>query len=177
MDYDFGVALRRLEEDDLPVIFDMRNDARVWRWCRQNAPLHWLKHEDWFEWQAKEKSVSMFAVQSSTLVGVCGLTDIDLTNRRAEFSLYIDPERQGEGYGKAALRSLLKHGFYDLGLNRIWGETFDSNHAYDIFLRMGFEYEGKRREFYYRNGKFIDCYLVSISREQFDATMANLPII
>jgi hypothetical protein len=102
------------------------------------------------------------------LVGVCGLTSIDWVNRRAEFSLYIDPDRQKDGLGKAALQTLLHHGFMTLGLNCIWGETFDLNPAAKLFEGLGFIKEGSRRDFYYRDGRFIDAHLYSLLRRHWD---------
>lgn len=168
IDYGQGVTLRRIEETDLPALFQWRNDYRVWKWCRQNEPLHPSNHKKWFDWQASDKSVSMFAVldQDGDIVGVCGLTDIDRTNRRAEFSLYIDPDRMGNGYGASSLRTLFRHGFDRLGLNVIWGETFDTNPAASLFRKVGMKQEGVRRDFYFREGKFLDAILFSIRRNE-----------
>jgi ribosomal-protein-alanine N-acetyltransferase len=101
-------------------------------------------------------------------LGVCGLTSMDLINRRAEFSLYIGPEFQGQGFGKNALKTLLAHGFRNYGLNRIWGESFEGNPAIAMFESLGFEPEGIRKEFYFKGGKFIDAYLFSISNLVFE---------
>lgn len=100
------------------------------------------------------------------LVGVCGLTDICPVNQRAEFSLYIFPEHHQQGYGSEALSCLLTHGFKNLNLNRIWGETFDQNPGAKVFERLGFRHEGKREEFYFREGRFIDAHLYSIGRKE-----------
>ena len=52
-------------------------------------------------------------------------------------------------------------------LNVIWGETFEGNHAYDMFLKLGMKHEGTRRQFYFKEGKHIDAHLVSITRQEF----------
>lgn len=175
------IWLRRIEEKDLKKVFDLRNNSKVYKWCRQNAPLHIANHKKWYEWQASDPSVDMFYAYMTNsdheyFVGVCGLTSIDMVNRRAEFSCYIDPEYQNRGYGKRTLITLFKYGFDSLGLNRIWGETFDGNPALGLFEKIGMEREGIRRDFYYRNGRFIDAHLVSIDRNSFIArNYANYP--
>jgi len=172
------MKLRRLESADLSQMLMWRNDKDIYQWCRQNSPLHWAEHVVWYEKQAKDLSLSMFAITyGSVFVGVCGLTDIDMVNRRAEFSLYIGTEHQKKGFGAEALKLLFKHGFYDLGLNRIWGETFDGNPAMSMFIKLGMVHEGTRQEHYYKNGNFIDAHIVSIGRKQFDSVLDNLPII
>lgn len=164
------VSLRRIKESDLHWLFQWRNDERVYYWCRQTSPLHWEDHEDWYCWQRKDPQTEMFAIvnENDSLIGCCGLTSLDKINRRAEFSCYISPAMQGRGYAKAALIKLFKHGFYSFNLNRIWGETFNGNPALSLFYSIGMELEGIRKDFYYRDGNFIDCHLVSISRKSFD---------
>jgi RimJ/RimL family protein N-acetyltransferase len=105
-------------------------------------------------------------MRQGDLVGVCGLTSIDLINQRAEFSLYIGPEYQGLGYGKAALLTLITHGFRVLNLNCIWGETFNKNPAAEMFEELGFKKEGTRRDFYFRDGRFINAHLYSLLRSE-----------
>ena len=169
------LGLRRIRKTDLTVLFDARNDPGVYKWCRQYAPLHWSGHEAWYNWQATSKDCEMFAVERldsgynlSDPVGVCGLTSIDYINSRGEFSLYIKRENQGCGFGREALILLFDFGFNTLGLNRIWGESFEKNPASSTFLSLGMEHEGVRKEFYFRNGNYIDANLYSISSANFN---------
>lgn len=175
IDFREGVYLRGLLETDLEHAFNWRNDRRVWKWCRQNDILQWDNHVAWFHSTISDPSIRMYAITSrdepSRVVGVCGLTSIDTLNRRAEFSLYIDPELHGEGYGHRALKTLIAHGFLNLGLNVVWGETYDGNPAAEMFGRVGLKKEGTRRQFYFRDGRFIDAHLYSITRDEWAATL------
>lgn len=167
-----NIYLRRLEKEDLPRLFFYRNDPRIYKWCRQNDVLHRSRHEAWFDWQAQDKNVSMYViaheedgeVSISSPIGVCGLTDIDRVNRRAEFSLYIATDSQRYGYGKKALSLLLDKAFNVENLNVVWGETFAGNPAAKLFEELGFIKEGTRRQFYFRKGGYIDAHLYSITR-------------
>lgn len=163
------MKLRRIAEADLPTLFEQRNNPDIYKWCRQHSPLHWENHVAWYKAQAKDQSLSMFVLEiRGVIVGVCGLTSIDMVNRRAEFSLYIDADYHGKGFGKYALGLLLDHGFNALGLNRIWGESFSNNEkALGMFKSLGFEVEGVRRDFYFRDGHYIGATLVSIGRDSF----------
>lgn len=100
------------------------------------------------------------------IVGVCGFTSIDYINRRAEFSLYIAPAYQGNDLGRGALRCLLKHGFKNLGFHLVWGEVFEENPALQMFEELGFRRDGVRRDFYFRNGKFIDAHIISMKASE-----------
>jgi RimJ/RimL family protein N-acetyltransferase len=151
---------------------EWRNDGRIWKWCRQNTLISESAHQRWLERIQTDASIKMFGIRAiedgDTAVGVCGLTSIDKQNQNAEFSLYIAPEHHGKGYGKDALRTLLEHGFKDQNLWRIWGETYDGNPAFKMFLSLGMKHEGTSRQAYFRSGKFIDCHRVAILREEWN---------
>lgn len=171
IDFNFGVSLGPISEVSSEQLFKWRNSKSIYKWCRQFEPLNRWHHDAWLKSLPEREDVRMYAIISKdTLkpVGVCGLTSIDLINRHAEFSLYIGNELQGGGYGKAALKTLVQHGFDALGLNHIFGETFDGNHAAKMFEKVGFKYEGTRRKFYFRDGEYIDAHLYSIIRSDLD---------
>ena len=149
-----------------------RNSTDIMRWCRENELITELDQRRWLEHIDNNPTIRMFGIEANNgnhgLVGVSGLTSIDLIHRYAEFSLYIAPEYQSQGYGKPALIELLKYGFYNLGLNRIFGEVFVSNPAMDMFLSVGFIKEGLCRQSYFKGGKFIDSEIISILRSEYD---------
>ncbi len=139
----------------------------MYRWCRQYEPVGVNHHEDYWEKVDKDPHTRMYGVEhGGILVGICGLTSIDWINRRAEFSLYIDPDKHGQGLGERALSKLVSHGLNVLNLNCIWGEAFEGNPAIEMFKKVGFKEEGRRRQFYYREGKYIDAVLFSTLKEE-----------
>ncbi len=169
IDYGYGVRMRRIDERDLAFLFVSRNNPEVYKWCRQNSPLHWESHQEWFKWQRTDPDTEMFTVISDNgPIGAAGLTSIDKVNGRAEFSLYIAQEHWGNNYGSQALKTLFAWGFGALRLNRVWGESFDGNPAIDLFKSLGMEFEGVRYDYYFRSGSYVDAHLFSISSADFD---------
>jgi ribosomal-protein-alanine N-acetyltransferase len=177
-----NIFLAALDYQDRELIRGWRNHYDVWKWCRQNGPISDFEQELWFQRQANDKTVQMYKVMATGSefnepVGVCGLTSIDMVNRRAEFSLYIAPHLHRHGLGKGALHCLLHHGFNHMGLHVIWGETFDGNPAARMFEKMGFVKEGTRRDFYFRDGRFIDAHIYSIKGDEWNtAKRLYLPL-
>lgn len=172
IDFGHGIVLESLNDNCLSYYRMKRNEYSIWKWCRQNDLIDEISHKKWFEKQSNDPSIKMYQIIvkkdfGNMIAGVCGITDIDRINQRAEFSLYISPEHQRKGYAKSALKTLLSHGFMNQNLNVIWGETFDGNPAYDMFLKLGMKHEGTRRQFYYKEGRFIDAHLVSITKEEY----------
>lgn len=147
---------------------EWRNDREIWQWARQFTLIDERSHARWLEKISSDASTKMFGVYVAyTGVGVCGLSDIDKQNQSAEFSIYIAKPYQGLGYGKDALVTLFRHGFLDMNLYRIWGETYQSNPAYKLFLSVGMKDEGIARKAYYRNGEFIDAHRIGLLRSEF----------
>lgn len=188
IDYGFGVSLDIIDKICLDEIRNWRNDPQIWRWCRQNDLIYPENQEKWYHWQRDDLKTKMYSIKAygnmddiatggfhdvsagNTIllpVGVCGLTDIDLVNRRAEFSLYIAPQFQGKHMSKSALKTLFSYGFKELGLRSIWGETFDDNMAQNVFRAIGMKEDGMRRQFYFKAGKFCDAILFSMLDTEF----------
>jgi len=156
-------------------ILEWRNNYDIFKWCRQNDFISDASQREWFNKQHNDPTIRMYRIVWSKkenaewkkfLAGVCGLTSIDWIVRKAEFSLYIGTEFQGQNFGEIALDLLLDHGFHNLNLNLIWGEVIDGNPALKKFLQTGFEYEGKRRNFYYKDGEYLDAHLISFARKK-----------
>ena len=158
---------------------DISDQARHWRnrnevrsWCRQHTLLSRDEHKRWLDGLVNDKTVKMYGILSDGVeVGVCGFTSIDLINRNAEFSLYIAPQLQRQGFGAAALNVLINHGFLAFGFNRIWGETFEGNPAVKTFTKVGMVKEGTLRQSYFKQGKFINSHIYSILAQDFFATI------
>lgn len=162
-------SLDTIETGEVQLIRHWRNRPEIFKWCRQNDLIDENNHHDWYGRISKDPKIKMFLIRDydQKPVGVCGLTDLDLVNQRAEFSLYIAPAYQAKGHGESALRLLLWHGFNAYPLNQIWGEVFDGNPAMGMFEKVGFKRDAVRREFYFRSGEFIDAHLISIKRNEF----------
>ncbi len=144
MKVDFGMELAPVCRRDLEMMRQWRNSHNIWRWCRQHDLISDVEQEAWFNRQAVDSRIRMYIINrrveaEKVAVGVCGLTDVDMLNRRAEFSLYIGDAYQRQGYGKEAMKLLLTHGFMNLGLLQIWGESFDGNPAMAMFDGLGFK--------------------------------------
>jgi len=169
-----GINLDYLYKYSVEYLNSRRNDHRIRDWCRQVGLIDEYQQDKWYQKISEDPKIRMYLIRHKdkdnglVCVGVCGFTDIDHLNQRAEFSCYIFTNEQGNGYATKALQTLFKHGFDDLNLNMIWGETFDGNPAVDLFTKkLGMLLEGTRRNFYYKKGKFLDAHLLSISREEF----------
>jgi RimJ/RimL family protein N-acetyltransferase len=170
IDFGYGVRLTAVEQKSLESIRYYRNLPELNRWFRQNTDLSQWENLNYWQtvWSGHQhKFFQVYPNGSDDYIGVAGLCYIDRQNSRAEFSLWIMPEQQHHGFGTAALKTLFDHGFDDLNLHLIYGETFDGNPALDLFVKkLGMRYDGCRQEFYFKRGKYIDAHVISLTGAQ-----------
>lgn len=168
IDFGYGIHLSDVRESNLSKLKEARNDTQIREWCRQFSLISDFDQDKWYERINTDPSIQMFEIiKNHALVGVCGFTSIDRVNQNAEFSLYLFPKQLGKGYSKPVLQTLFSHGFCDQNFHRIWGETFEGNHAKSIFDKIGMIYEGENKDAYFKNGKFISSNRYRMLREDF----------
>jgi len=170
IDFGLGIRLNRIQPTEMHLIKCNRNSFNIRKWCRQKDLIHDAEQNLWFERQMQDPSIEMYSIldPNSLIIGVCGLTGIDKHNRNAEFSLYIFNTSHRRGFGRKALKTLFNHGFWNLGLNMIWGESFDQNPARILFKDIGMTEDGKKRQAYYKHGEFIDSYFYTVTMAEWE---------
>ena len=168
------MKLEPLKWDDLETLRTWRNDPRVMKWAaRQSSPITPEQQHAWYERIIKcDDTDVMVAWEDDRRVAVVTLSDIDNRHKRAEFGIYVDPNRQGQGIGKRALPLLLKVAFTGYGLETVWGETLDGNHAGKLFEACGMAHTGLRRSFYLKDGKHTDAHIYSVLRSEWHERQA-----
>jgi RimJ/RimL family protein N-acetyltransferase len=174
----FNIKLDPLDAKDIETIRHWRNDYQIMRHCRQSDFISDAEQERWFARQEADPSIKMYCIKTvidgaEKLIGVAGLTSLDFVSRRAEFSLYIAPQFQRRGYGRCALILLFSHGFQNLNLEQIWGECFDGNPALKVFDGLGMKRDGVRRNFYFKDGRYLDAVLVSVLAAEWRSFLGN----
>jgi len=92
-------------------------------------------------------------------IGGIGLR-IDEQHRHAELGYWLGVAYWGKGYATEAARAMLRYGFDDLKLHRVFASHFKHNPASGNILRkLGMKYEGCQREHLLKWGAFVDSEL------------------
>lgn len=91
------------------------------------------------------------------LIGTACLVGLDYDRRSIELGYGIDPNLWGRGYILLIQEALKEFVFEELKLNRLWGITMSTNRkVIESVCASGFLHEGTSRQYYLKNGKFID---------------------
>jgi len=107
-------------------------------------------------------------LDGDALVGHISLHDIDQLNRHAFLGIVIGEEAcRGKGYGAEAVRLVLGFGFNALNLHNIMlSVQADNAAAIACYKKVGFRESGRRREWIFKDGKYVDnLYMDMLARE------------
>lgn len=165
------IRLRAIERDDIPRFVRWMNDPDVIRFTSANTPFSAAMEEKWFERQL-DRSINqgqILAIETQMgdewiHIGTTDLFNIEPIDNSAEFGIMIgDKDFWNKGLGREATRLMLKHGFEDLNLNRIYLQVFTENlRGIKAYLAAGFVKEGVLRQAMYKNGKYNDIVIMSV---------------
>ena len=167
------VRLRSLETDDLPILKNWRNKLLIRKSTREYKLLNMINQKNWFQsiHQNNPPKEIMFGIMNkkNNLIGVTGLTYIDWKNRNAEISIYLSKVGwQKTKEARDTIKLILKYGFGELNLHRLWVEIFSTmSENIQLFSKMKFVSEGKFRQKLWRNGKWWDSVIYSILSDEF----------
>lgn len=165
------IGLRAIEKEDIGQLLEWRNLPQLRKYFREYRELNFANQEKWFEnIIQKDRNTIMFSLvdlNSNVLIGACGLCYIDWIHKSADFSLYIGAGSQyiDEKFAPDAGTILIKYGFNEINLHRIYAEVFDFDTPKQKLMDLlGFKLEGTLRESHWSNGRWNDSLLYGILR-------------
>ena len=90
--------------------------------------------------------LAMTLLADGRQIGGIGLR-VDAQNQNAELGYWLGVAHWGKGYATEAAREMLRYGFEDLKLHRIFASHFQNNPASGrILTKLGMHHEGCQRE-------------------------------
>ncbi|MDA0746027.1 MAG: GNAT family N-acetyltransferase [bacterium] len=100
-------------------------------------------------------------------IGNITLNSILWVHRSAELSMMIGAKDVwGRGYAKESIQAICKHGFDNMGLNRIWAES--PNPAFNAAVKsLGWKLEGTKRKAFLLDGELVNVECSAILKSEF----------
>lgn len=169
---------RPIEESDLERLAQWINDPEISHLVGGfSFPLSMTEQREWFLRSHQDKRTQRWIVESheGVVLGLTGLWEIDWRNRHALTALKLGAaEARGKGYGTDAILTLMSYAFYQVGLNRLWGEILPYNvGSYRAYVeKCGWKVEGVFRQHVLRDGVLWDQLRVAALKSDFDALPA-----
>jgi len=123
--------------------------------------------------------VWQIVTKDSKWLGNASLDQIDMLNRKAEFTILIgDKNYWGKGVGTTVGKILLYHAFIVLGLNSVWGGCAEPNIGMrEIFAKLNMKQDGEFPQALWIEGKFVDIYHYTILKDQYIKNYEGEPFV
>lgn len=101
-------------------------------------------------------------------LGTISLKNIDYITKNAEYAVSFCPAAHGTGAAKFATEEILKYGFCELNLERIYLNVIPENvRANKFYQKMGFVFEGEFRKHVLINGELRNLRWYSMMKEEY----------
>jgi ribosomal-protein-alanine N-acetyltransferase len=158
--------LRPIRLQDAPAIFEARSDPeamRYWDWPPQRT-VDEVRQVIQNHFNEIDSGATHWWVVATSprgaAIGECDLSDVDRAQLRAEVGFLFKRSAWGQGLAHEAMERVIRHGFEDLGLERLTARCHAGNEASKRLLgRLGFSFEGTLRGYVVRDGIRRDCLL------------------
>ena len=103
-------------------------------------------------------------------IGGIGLR-LEPQHHHGELGYWLGVPYWGQGYATEAAREMLRYGFEDLSLHRIFATHFKHNPASGrILKKLGMRHEGCQREHLRKWDQFVDSELYGILRQEWESS-------
>ena len=177
------LLLRYAREDDAAALFALASDPEVTRF------FSWGPYTDESEAAAYVRSLTRKRLDGERLellivhptegvIGVTGLSEFSLRDRRAVVGTWHGRKWWGTGANRQSKALVLVLAFRGLGLERVtaWCGS-DNVRSQKALERLGFVHEGVLRRWHYHHGQPRDVISYSMLREEWDrGELAREPV-
>lgn len=169
-----GLLLRQLRKSDAEALYGVYSDEETLRYynmvphrsVEETAALIRLNQERFAARQAVRWAITR--KEEDMALGTCGFHAFDETGQRAEVGYILNRMYWGQGIMSAALEAIITFGFESGALHRIEATVSDDNsRSKAILTKLGFGYEGCRRQRFFFNDSFRDEHNFGLLNEEY----------
>lgn len=165
-----GASLHVLQMENTEALFNLVDMERA----RLRQTLQWVDFtksaadvgkfiEGGLEQYADRKGMHCAISEGAQIVGVAGINGINWRYLSCDFGYWIASAYEGKGLVTCAVQMLMRHAFADLKLHRVEIECRPDNlRSRAIPERLGFTYEGTRREAQDVGGERFDLMMYGL---------------
>jgi RimJ/RimL family protein N-acetyltransferase len=153
--------------------YEWVNDVRISSALARSGPYTRADLERYYHVSQPPDAV-MFAIcdkANDRYLGNARISAIDHINKSCTYGRLIGlVEYRGRGVGTESLNLLLRYGFDELGMNRIWTDVFAYNEAsIRSNKKAGMTADLVKRQGHFKDGQILDLITFSMLRREFDA--------
>lgn len=162
------ITLREIREEDAEDMLEWMHDTDNQKGFRRNMLDTTLEDAKRFcrearlgeNWKQARNIHLAVADNKDEYLGTISLKKISLEYRSAEMAISLRKKARGSGIAAEAVRLLLRIGFEELGMHRVYLTVLaDNEAAIKLYERCGFIFEGELRDHLFLNGRYVSWKL------------------
>ena len=168
------LAMREFVWDDWGAILAYQRDARYLRYYEwtERTPEQVQGFVQMFLEQQQEQPRRKFQLavtlkSSGQLIGTCGVRLANAGAHEGDIGYELSPEHWGQGYATEAACEMVRFGFVELGLHRIWSWCVADNvGSAHVLEKVGMRLEGRQRDKEHYKGRWWDRLLYAVLEDE-----------
>ncbi len=174
------LVLREFRRGDWRAVHEYASDPKVVRYMpwgpnTEAQTRDFVRRAITFQEEEPRRKFE-FAValgEEDRLIGGCGIRLANPDAREADIGYVLNREYWGKGYGTEAAKTLLRFGFDELLLHRVYATCDPQNLAsIRVLERIGMRIEGHLREHMLVRGKWRDSLMYAILEGEWEAEVS-----
>ena len=162
------IQIRHAEPSDLEAIHQIYIQPKV-VWGTQQLPYSSVERQRQRLSQPQDGSFTLVACVDGEVIGHLKLRTFPDSPRRkhvGSIGMSVHDTWQGKGVGTALMEAVVDFADKWLNLSRLALSVFvDNEPGIRLYKKFGFEIEGKMRREVFRDGCFVDVYLMARVKE------------
>lgn len=161
------LILRSISKEDTDDILKWRNSEHVRKYFIYQEEIKKEDHLNWLKNKVDTGSVIQFMILNKvdrSSVGSVYLKDIDYTNQKAEYGIFIGEETMtNQGIGSMAARCMIEYAFRNLNLHKLYLRVYEDNYrAISSYTKAGFKKVALLEDDVLVHGEFTNMILMEI---------------
>lgn len=168
---DNDILLKVVEPKDAVAIFSTIDNERNYlkEWLPFVEETHDISYTKTFieiSIAADSHDLTFTISYQNQFVGIIGLKDTDMGNRKTEIGYWLSEKFQHKGIVTRSCMALIKYAFNDMNLHRIQLKAATKNFkSQAVAKRLGFTLEGIERDGELHSYGFVDLKVFSLLKE------------
>ena len=152
------VELRKLKLSDASILQKLRDDKEVNKYLEGSPYPYKLSDAKWSIKKGLKKDNYKFAILvNKEFVGTIALENPNESKTSFETGLFLGRKYWNKGIGTEALKEIVRFGFKELKLKRIWAGVLSNNVGSSKAVeKAGFKLEGRLKCATYKNRRYFD---------------------
>jgi RimJ/RimL family protein N-acetyltransferase len=177
------LRLREFVPEDVTAVFTYQNDPRYLRyyaWTKRTEKdvrqflQMFLDAQQ--ETPRRKYQLAVTLRESGQLIGNCGIRRQTAVDHEANMGYELDPEHWGHGYATEAARAIVRFGFEQLQVHRIWADVVSENSgSINVLEKLGMKREGQLRQNQWMKGRWWDTFIYAILEQEWQTIKQAYP--